>query len=110
MKMKDLINLIDLEIEKCVLYEDFKKSNCLKVIKDIIKKSRTRQEFISIISKSYTKSVIIHLLCTKIDELEKRITHEKMFFEKYSDTKDMIEMYNVKLNFYKMLLLDVKEV
>lgn len=109
--MKDLINLIDLETKKATLNADSTRIKYLKIIKHIIKKSRKRQQFIkSIINDIKILKIVIELLNLKINELEERITHEKMFFDKFSDTEDMREMYIHKLTFYHMLILDIRDV
>lgn len=110
MKLKELEKIIDFEIKHNTLIENYSERYLFDCLKSIIRKSRTRSILIeNIKERMYMVDKFNIVLKAKIEELEKRITHEEMFFSNFSDTSSMIDMYRRKLDFYNDLLVDIND-
>ncbi|ARW58312.1 hypothetical protein CPS1_22 [Clostridium phage CPS1] len=110
MKLKELEKIIDFEIKHNTLIENYSERYLFDCLKFIIKKSRTRNILVNNIKeRMYMIDKLNIVLKIKIDELEKRITHEEMFFSNFSDTSSMMDLYRRKLDFCNDLLVDIND-
>lgn len=115
MKFKTLLNLIKIDSKRCVLLEDYDRKIKLDMIYTLLRRSRYTQKFIDNFinyeckDKKGLESVLNDLLNTRIQELNTRITHEKMFFENYSDTYDNINQLEKQIYFYEDIKERIKE-
>lgn len=110
MKLKELEKIIDFEIKHNTLIENYNERYLFVCLKSIIKKSRTRNSLINNIKeRMYMVDRFNNVLKLKIEELEKKIAYEEMFFSNFSDTSSMIDMYRRKLDFYNNLLIDIND-